>query len=203
MTMTRTRRNAGLAVLQYSKQTPQPGFITQAQVLELPDVMQRYLRYAGVVEKEPIHTVRLKQQGFMRTQPDQKWIPLVAEQYFTTTPPAFVWNCTMRPFPLAWISVTDLFTGGHGRMIIKLLSFITVGNAHGPEIDQGELQRYLAEMICMLRKSFVKDASNVLSWFAMSITMIYEQCLHRCSILRTKCEGKVGNLSILYADVIV
>lgn len=84
----------------------------------------------------------------MRTQPGQKWIPLVAEQYFTTTPPAFVWNCTMRLFPLAWISATDQFTGGHGRMIIKLLSFITVGNAHGPEIDQGELQRYLAEMTC-------------------------------------------------------
>ena len=36
--------------------------------------------------------------------------------------------------------------GGHGCMVIKLLSFITMGNAHGPEMDQGELQRYLAEM---------------------------------------------------------
>jgi hypothetical protein len=48
---------------------------------------------------------------------------------------------------LAWISATDRFTGGHGSMVIKLLSFITMGNAHGPFLDQGELQRYLAEMI--------------------------------------------------------
>ncbi|GAC1624425.1 MAG: hypothetical protein NVS4B9_15910 [Ktedonobacteraceae bacterium] len=53
----------------------------------------------------------------------------------------------MRPFPLGWISATDRFTGGRGSMVIKLLSFITVGNAHGPEMDRGELQRYLAEMI--------------------------------------------------------
>src|SRR5207248_3007576 len=91
--------------------------------------------------------VRLKQQGFMRTQPGQKWLPLIAEQYFTTTPPAFLWHCTMRPFPLVWISATDRFSEGHGNMRIKLLSFIPLGNARGPEMDQGELQRYLAEMI--------------------------------------------------------
>jgi hypothetical protein len=53
----------------------------------------------------------------------------------------------MRPFPLAWISATDRFTAGQGNMRIKLLSAITVGNAHGQEMNQGELQRYLAEMI--------------------------------------------------------
>ena len=145
--MTRTTHNDGLALLQQSEQA-QPGLITQAQVLDLPDVMQRYLRYAGVVDKELIRTIRLKQHGFMRTQPGQKWMPLVAEQYFTTTTPAFLWNCTMRPFPLAWISATDRFTEGRGSMVIKLLSFITVGNAQGPEMDQGELQRYVAELIC-------------------------------------------------------
>jgi hypothetical protein len=145
--MTRTRHNDGRALLQHGEQA-QPGLTTQAQVLDLPEVMQRYLSYAHVVGKEPMRMVRLKQQGFMRTQPGQKWMPLVAEQYFTTNPPAFLWHCTMRPFPLAWISATDRFVGGHGSMVIKLMSFINVGNAHGPEMDQGELQRYLAEMIC-------------------------------------------------------
>jgi hypothetical protein len=144
--MNRTRQNEALALLQQSEPAP-PVLIRDAHLTGLPEVLQRYLRYAGVVEKAPIRTVRLKQHGFMRTQPGQKWLPLVAEQYFTTTPPAFLWSCTMRPFPLAWISATDRFTGGHGRMVIKLLSFITVGKAHGPEMDQGELQRYLAEMI--------------------------------------------------------
>ena len=143
--MTRTRHNEVLSMLQQSEQTPLM-LITDAHVTGLPEPVQRYLRYAGVMNKEPVRTVRLTQRGFMRTQPNQKWMPLVAKQYDTTNPPAFLWSCTMRPFPFAWISATDRFTGGHGSMVIKLLSFITVGNAHGPEMDQGELQRYLAEM---------------------------------------------------------
>ena len=133
-------------LLQQGKQA-QPGLISQAQVLGLPEAMQRYLRYAGVVGKEPIRTIHLKQQGFMRQQPGQNWLPLVAEQYFTTAPPAFLWHGTIQPFPLVSMSATDRFSDGHGNMLIKLLSFTTVGDARGPEMDQGELQRYLAEMI--------------------------------------------------------
>jgi hypothetical protein len=139
-------QNEAHALLQQSEQA-QPMLITEAHLTGLPEVMQRYLRYAGVVGKEPIRTVRLTQQGWMRQQPGQKWMPLVAEQYFTTKPPAFLWHCTMRPFPLMRISATDRFTGGHGSMVIKLSSFIPLGNAHGPEMDQSELQRYLAEMV--------------------------------------------------------
>jgi hypothetical protein len=53
----------------------------------------------------------------------------------------------MRPFPFVWISATDRFSAGHGSMRIKLLSVIPMGDAHGPEMDQSELQRYLAETI--------------------------------------------------------
>src|SRR5450631_1761364 len=130
-------------LLQKSEQT-YTGPITQTQVLRLPEPMQRYLSYAQVVGKEPIHTVRLKQQGAMRMQPGQKWFPLLAEQYFTTQPPAFLWHCTTCPFPLVWLTATDRFSGGHGAMIIKLLSLFPLGDEHGPEMDQGELQRFLA-----------------------------------------------------------
>ena len=144
--MNRTIQHEALAMVQQNEQA-QPMLITDADLTGLPEVVQRYLRYAGVVGKEPINTVRLTQQGLMRQQPDHKWMPLVAEQYFTTKPPAFLWHCMMRPLPFLWISATDQFSQGHGSMRIKLLSFIPLGNARGPEMDQGELQRYLAEMI--------------------------------------------------------
>lgn len=144
-TMRRTIRQDGLALLQRAEQA-QSGAITEAQVRGLPAPLQRYLRYARVVGKVPIRTVRLTQHGYMRMQPKQKWLPMVAEQYFTTTPPAFLWHTTIHPFPLASISATDRFSDGHGTMRIQLWSAITMGNARGPEMDQGELQRYLLEM---------------------------------------------------------
>jgi hypothetical protein len=136
--MKRAIRNEALALLQQGEQA-QPVLITEAQVRGLPEPMQRYLRYAGVVGKDSIRTVRLKQQGFMRMQPGQKWLPMVAEQYFTTTPPAFLWYATMRPFPLVWVSGTDRFSDDHGSMRVKLLSLITMANVRGPEMEQGEV----------------------------------------------------------------
>jgi hypothetical protein len=75
----------------------------------------------------------------MRQQPGQKWMSFVAEQYYTTNPPAFLWHCKMQPFPLIWISAADQFSEGHGNMRIKLLSIIPMGNARGSKMDQGEL----------------------------------------------------------------
>lgn len=138
--------NEAFKLLQQSDQAPSI-LITDAHILSLPEPVQRYLRYAQVIGKKSIHTIHLKQQGFMRQQPDQKWLPLVAEQYFTTKPPAFLWHGTIQPAPLVSISATDRFSNGHGNMLVKLWSFVTLGNAHGPEMDQGALQRYMGEMV--------------------------------------------------------
>lgn len=124
-----------------------PGIITDAQVMRLPEPMQRYLHYAGVVGKEPVRTVRLKQRGSMRQRPGPKWMPLEAEQVFSVTPPAFTWRARVRLAPFAWIAATDQLSDGHGTMSIKLLSAIPLGNTRGPEMDQGSLVRYLCEII--------------------------------------------------------
>lgn len=125
----------------------QPGIITDAQVMRLPEPMQRYLHYAGVVGKVPVRTVRLKQRGLMRQKPEQKWMPFEAEQIYSVTPPAFTWHARMRLAPFAWIEATDQLAGGHGTMSIKLMSAIPLGKARGPEMDQGSLVRYLGEIV--------------------------------------------------------
>jgi hypothetical protein len=100
-----------------------------------------------VAGKEPIHTVRLKQRGFFKTQPGQKWLPMIAEEYITTKPFAFLWCGKIRLFPLVSISAWDRFSNGHGSLFVNLFSLVPLADAHGPEADQGELQRYLSEII--------------------------------------------------------
>ena len=141
-----TLPTAALELLQQSEQT-HPVLITEADLLKLPEAIQRYLRYTRVVGKEPIHTVRLKQRGFFRTQPGQKWLPMVAEEYFTTNPLAFLWYGKIRLFPLIAISAWDRFSNGHGNLLVKPLSLVTLADVHGPEADQSELLRYLGEII--------------------------------------------------------
>jgi hypothetical protein len=154
--------NNGITLLHHADQE-QLSPITEDQVLVMPVPMRSYLKYAQVVGQEPVRTVRLAQKGFMRQKPGQKWIPLVAEQYFTTTPQAFLWHGTMRPLPFFWMTGTDRFSGGHGSMRIKLLSVIPLPLAKGPKMDQGELQRYLGEIIWFPTAWF----SNAIEWHAI------------------------------------
>src|SRR5690348_3018448 len=89
--------------------------IRDEQLSGLPEAVQRHLRWAGVVGKEAVRTVRLKQKGSLRLKEGQKWLPLRAEQYFTTNPPAFIWYARVGSFfPGVSISITDMFARGHG-----------------------------------------------------------------------------------------
>jgi hypothetical protein len=124
----------------------QPDLITEADLKDLPEPVQKYLRYCQVVGKERIKTVRLKQTGLFRTAPDQKWMDLNAEQYYTTNPPAFIWKAGIKIAPLFTITGRDLYENGHGHMLIKLLSLIPLADEKGPEMDQGAMLRYLGEM---------------------------------------------------------
>jgi CHASE2 domain-containing sensor protein len=63
--------------------------ITEDMIQEMPDPVQRWLRNSGVIGKEKIHTVYLRQKGSMRLKPEQKgWMKADAEQYFTIDKPA-------------------------------------------------------------------------------------------------------------------
>jgi len=124
-----------------------PFVITDEHLIGLPEAVQHYLRSVGIVGKEAIRTLRLKQRGFFRMKEGGRWLPLAAEQYFTTSPPGFVWYARVQTLPLVTISVADSFLDGHGKVLAKLLSLITVADASGPEVDQGALLRYLAEII--------------------------------------------------------
>ncbi|MBF8286840.1 MAG: hypothetical protein HW393_654, partial [Dehalococcoidia bacterium] len=79
--MNRTIRSEGLELMKRGESAATT-VITEASLTGLPEPVQRYLRYTQVIGKETIRAVRLKQKGFFRTKENQRWMPLVAEQYF-------------------------------------------------------------------------------------------------------------------------
>ncbi len=120
--------------------------IHKADLEGLPPSVQNWLEQSGVVGKERIKTVYLKQKGLMRTTDDGKWMPAEAEQYFRVDEPGFVWTAKIKPAPAIYLAGRDKYYKGKGHMLIKLLSLIPVADATGEEIDQGTLLRYMAEM---------------------------------------------------------
>jgi hypothetical protein len=121
--------------------------VTADMLQNLPEPVQRYTAYTGVLGKPLINTVQLKQTGRFRTAADKPWMPMSAVQHYTTNPPGFVWKARFKIAGLPLLSARDSYQTGHGHMFGKLAGLITVFNERGPEMDQGAMLRYLSEMI--------------------------------------------------------
>jgi hypothetical protein len=121
--------------------------VTADMLKNLPEPAQRYLNYTGIVGKPWIDTVRIKYSGLFRLGADKPWLPIKAEQFYTTNPPGFHWKARMKMFGLWMVSGDDTYRAGHGRMFGKIAGLYTVFDARGPELDQGTMLRYLNEMM--------------------------------------------------------
>lgn len=131
----------------FEKRIDNKAIVEQKDLDGLPIPVQKWLENSQVVGQERISTVRLKQTGMMRTEPDQSWMPFKAEQYFVTEEPGFIWNAKISAAPMFHIAGRDKYDEGHGNMLIKILSLFTIGDATGKEMDQGTMIRYLAEVM--------------------------------------------------------
>jgi hypothetical protein len=121
--------------------------VTAGMLGNLPDPVRRYLTYAGVIGTPWIDTVRLKQVGTFRQGLDRPWMPLTAEELYTTDPPSLVWNARFKIAGLPLIRAKDKYEGGKGHMFGKVAGLYTVFDARGEELDQATMIRYLNEMM--------------------------------------------------------
>jgi hypothetical protein len=122
--------------------------ISKEEISDLPEPVKRWLKVSGVVGKEKIHSVWLKQKAKMKMKPGQrKWNDASVEQYFTIQNPAFVWKVRMNMPPFIKITGRDKFIDGKGEMQIKMFSAFKIVNEKGAKMDEGTLQRYLGEIV--------------------------------------------------------
>lgn len=119
--------------------------VSEEDVKSLPESVQRWLSYSGIIGNEKLVSARLKQQAEMRMEADGRWMPVEAEQYFTSENPGFIWSATIKAAPFIHIAGRDKYMNGKGNMLIKPMSLFTIADSQGEEIDQGTLLRYLAE----------------------------------------------------------
>ncbi len=115
---------------------------------ELPGPVLRFRQ--RVVEDdaaEPILMARLWQSGEIQMgEGEAGWRQFEAVEAFTTSPPAFYWNATIRMIPFIPVRVRDAFVEGEGSMNARVGGVISVMNlSDSPELTEGSLARYLAE----------------------------------------------------------
>ena len=138
--------------------------ISDADIARLPIPVQRYLRYTKTIGKPFVTRVELTQSGQMKLKPDAEWIPLHAKQWYRVPEVAFEWQGWVKAAPLFHVKATDFYDNGVGSLKIRLWGFIPMGTAEGPEVSEGELMRYLSEIIwfppAMLGENIAWEAVN-------------------------------------------
>jgi hypothetical protein len=125
-----------------------PGRVVQASdVDDLPPPVRRYLRHVLRDGQPVVETVRIEQSGTFRAGgAGSPWRPFTATQHVTTRPPGFVWDAAIEMMPLVSVRVLDAYHDGRGVLQARVGGVLPVMDAApSPELDEGELLRYLAE----------------------------------------------------------
>lgn len=122
--------------------------VADEEFTTLPAPVARYFRTVLVEGAPYVRTVQLHQRGTFRFEEDGDWHPFTATQHVTTNPPGFVWDAEIRIASLVPVRVIDAYKRGKGALRARLLSVVPVADAAAdPELNEGELLRYLAESV--------------------------------------------------------
>lgn len=121
--------------------------VTEDMLDALPEPVQRYMHWTGVVGKPWIHTALIRQEGVFRLAADKPWMPMRAEQAFTVDPPGFRWRARFKMFGLPLFSANDSYREGQGHMFGKAAGLFTLFDDSSEKLTQGTLMRYLSELI--------------------------------------------------------
>jgi hypothetical protein len=96
--------------------------------------------------ERPCTLVHLRQRGALRLAPGEAWRPFEAEQWIATGEPAFLWYARLRGPGGLPLEVVDRYLGGVGEFEARIAGCVTVARGRGPEVDAGQLARYLGEL---------------------------------------------------------
>lgn len=126
---------------------PEDQRVQEEDLQHLPEIVQTWLTYSGVVGKPEATFVRLKQTGEMKTSPEGRWMDFSAVQYFDVKSTSFNWKVDVKMMPLISLTGRDKLKDGQGEMLIKLLSLVNVVNEkQTDQINSGSLIRFLGEI---------------------------------------------------------
>lgn len=115
---------------------------------DLPAPVERYFTFAIPSQTDRLHTARIRWTGEFQLRPGAGWRSFEAEQYFTVSPPGFVWDARIDMIPLVPVRVRDSYIAGQGTMLGRVGGLVTVVSQGGsPEIASSALARWLGEAV--------------------------------------------------------
>jgi hypothetical protein len=146
-----------VARLAVTGEPPAIRVVTEADLAGLPAPVQRYLRVSGVVGHPRVESFRVRMHGRIRSGPGAGWMPLVAEQVNTISPPArlFYLDAWMLGLP---VTGYHRFAAGAASMRVKAVGLVPVADDAGPALTRAETVTFFNDLCLMAPATLVAPA---------------------------------------------
>lgn len=129
--------------------------LKETDIAHLPEPVQKYLRYVGVVGKDKVKSFKVIIDGSMKTDRKRDWAKVDVDQYsfVDKTTRLFFLKMNMSGIPVIGL---HSYTDANATMLIKLAGLIPVVDGKGKEMNQGETVTVFNDM-CLLAPATLID----------------------------------------------
>jgi len=134
--------------------------LTEADIRNLPLLVQKYIRYTGSLGKPKVANYHMEFVGKIRKNEKSEWMPFTTSQYnfVAAVSRLFFMKAVMKYLPVAGY---HCFKNGKAFMDIRLLSFIKIQYQSGKEMDIAETVTFFND-ICVMAPAALID--NRIKW---------------------------------------
>ncbi len=166
--------------------------LTEKDIAGLPLPVQKYLRYAGVLNKPKVKSVRIVFQGQMRDK-GKDWFDFTSEQYNFFDEPARLFFMKATMFGIT-VPGYHRYSKGSAVMNIRLFGIYPVVQKGGPVMDKTETVTLFNDM-CLLVPSTLIDKR--IQWQALTDSSVTATFTNHAVTIQAKLlfnkEGKLVN----------
>jgi len=142
--------------------------LTEADLKDLPAIIQQYLHYTGMVNKPKIKNIRIVFEGEMRSK-SKDYFPFVSEQYnFFDRPAARLFFMKGKMFGIT-VPGYHKYENAKASMDIRLFGLFSVIKKTGPLMDTTETVTLFNDM-CVFAPATLTD--NRIQWKTINDTTI-------------------------------
>jgi len=133
----------------------QSSILTDEDIKHLPEIVQKYLKYANVIGKEKVRNFKVTFDGEFKTDPKKDWARMRAAQFSDLNNITRLYFLQMNMFGLPVMGLHK-YADAKAIMLVKLAGLITVADGKGEEMDQGETVTVFNDM-CILAPASLID----------------------------------------------
>lgn len=132
----------------FKQKSVNPGLLTEDDIRTLPESVQKYFRYTGVIGKPKVVNFKIAFYGQFKMSPQQDWLKIKAEQYDFVKEFSRIFYMEASMFGLP-VNGRDLYEAGKGNMLIKVAGIFPVADIQGLEMQKSGLATLFNDMCLM------------------------------------------------------